>query len=109
MADGQVVFEITGDDRQINRTVKQVTSNIQNESKKWDQAAKDATGGIENSFSSMLKNVAGMFSAAKIGQALLEWGKAAVDTASDLQEVQNVVDTVFGDGAPWAETPRKAP
>lgn len=103
MADGQVVFEITGDDRQINRTVKQVTSNIQNESKKWDQAAKDATGGIENSFSSMLKNVAGMFSAAKIGQALLEWGKAAVDTASDLQEVQNVVDTVFGDGAAQIE------
>lgn len=99
MADGQVVFEITGDDRKVNQTVKNVTSNIQNEAKKWDQAAKDATGGMENAFSSMLKNIAGMFSAAKIGQALLEWGKAAVDTASDLQEVQNVVDTVFGDGA----------
>ena len=39
MADGQVVFEITGDDQKINQTVKQVTSNIQTESKKWDQAA----------------------------------------------------------------------
>lgn len=99
MADGQVIFEITGDDRQINNTVRQVTNNIQNESKKWEKSAQDATGGMENAFSSMLKNVAGMFSVAKIGQALLEWGKAAVDTASDLQEVQNVVDTVFGDGA----------
>ena len=99
MADGQVVFEIKGDSSSINQTVKQVTSNIQSESKKWDQAAGTATGGIEKSFASMTGKVVGMLGAAGIGSILLNWGKSAVEAASDLAEVQNVVDTVFGSGA----------
>lgn len=99
MADGQVVFEITGDAKGINQTVKQVTSDIQSESKKWDQAAGSATSGIEKSFASMAGNIVGSLTAAGIGAILLNWGKAAVDAASDLSEVQNVVDTVFGEGA----------
>jgi hypothetical protein len=107
MADGQVVFEIKGDASNVNQTVKQVTSNIQSESKKWDQAAGNATGGIEKSFANMAGKIVGSLAAAGIGTILLNWGKAAVDAASDLQEVQNVVDTVFGDGAnqidAWAQ------
>jgi hypothetical protein len=99
MADGQVVFEINGDAKGINQTVKQVTSNIQSESKKWDQAANDSTGKIEDSFAKMAGNIVGSLTAAGIGAILLNWGKAAVDAASDLSEVQNVVDTVFGEGA----------
>ena len=99
MADGQVVFEIKGDPTNVNQTVKQVTSNIQNESKKWDQAASQATGDIEKSFASMAGNIVGKLTAAGIGAILLNWGSAAVEAASDLAEVQNVVDTVFGDGA----------
>jgi hypothetical protein len=104
MADGQVVFEINGDPKGINQTVKQVTNNIQNESKKWDQAAGDATGNIEKSFSSMSGKIVAGLTAAGIGSVLLNWGKAAVDAASDLAEVQNVVDTVFGDGASQIES-----
>jgi hypothetical protein len=103
MADGQVVFEITGDPKSINQTVKQVTSNIQSESKKWDQAAGEATGGIEKSFSGMAGKIVATLTAAGIGSILLSWGKAAIDAASDLAEVQNVVDTVFGDGASQIE------
>ena len=99
MADGQVVFEIKGDPSNVNQTVKQVTSNIQTESKKWDQAASQATGDIEKSFASMAGKIVGSLAAAGIGAILLNWGKAALETASDLAEVQNVVDTVFGDGA----------
>ena len=99
MADGQVVFEIKGDPSNVNQTVKQVTNNIQQESKKWDQAASQATGDIEKSFASMAGNIVGKLAAAGIGAILLNWGKAAIDTASDLAEVQNVVDTVFGDGS----------
>ena len=98
-ADGQVVFEITGDSRNVNQTIKKVTSDIQSESKKWDQAAGKATGDIEKSFATMAGNIVGSLAAAGIGSILLNWGKAAVDAASDLAEVQNVVDTVFGDGA----------
>ena len=108
MADGQVVFEINGDAKGVNQTVKQVTSNIQNESKKWDQATGDATKGMENSFASMATKVAGSLAAAGVASALLNWGKAAVDAASDLAEVQNVVDTVFGDGAKQIEAWSKA-
>lgn len=103
MADGQVVFEIKGDPSNVNQTVKQVTSNIQNESKKWDQAAGDATGNMEKSFAGMAGKIAGALTAAGVASTLLNWGKAAVDAASDLAEVQNVVDTVFGDGASQIE------
>ncbi|MBQ1778570.1 MAG: hypothetical protein IIU57_01040 [Oscillospiraceae bacterium] len=99
MADGQVVFEIKGDPSNVNQTVKQVTNNIQQESKKWDQAASQATGDIEKSFASMAGKIVGTLAAAGIGSILLNWGKAALETASDLAEVQNVVDTVFGDGS----------
>ena len=99
MADGQVVFEIKGDPTNVNQTVKQVTSNIQNESKKWDQAASQATGDIEKSFANMAGKVIGTLAAAGIGTILLNWGNAALETASNLAEVQNVVDTVFGDGS----------
>ena len=99
MADGQVVFEITGDSKNIDQTVKQVTSNIQTESRKWDKAASDSTSKIDSAFSGMLKKIAGYFSAAAIAKKLLEWGKAAVQVASDLREVQNVVDTVFGESS----------
>ena len=108
MADGQVVFEITGDPKGINQTVKQVTSNIQSESKKWDAAAGEATSDIEKSFANMAGKIIGTLTAAGIGSILLNWGKAAIDAASDLAEVQNVVDTVFGDGArqieAWAKS-----
>ena len=108
MADGQVVFEIVGDPKGINQTVKQVTNNIQAESKKWDQAASQATGDIEKSFASMAGNIVGKLVAAGIGAIVLNWGKAALEAASDLAEVQNVVDTVFGTGARqienWAKT-----
>lgn len=108
MADGQVVFEIVGDSKGIDQTVKQVTSNIQNESKKWDKAAGDATNNIEKSFSGMAGKIVASLGAAGVASILLNWGKAAVDAASDLAEVQNVVDTVFGDGARQIESWAKA-
>jgi hypothetical protein len=108
MADGQVVFEITADGKHAIASVKDITAAIQSESKKWDRAAGEATDNIEDSFLSMAKKVAAGLSAAKIGKALLDIGKDAINAASDLAEVQNVVDVTFGDGAKqiesWAKT-----
>jgi hypothetical protein len=39
---------------------------------------------------------------------LAKWGKAAIESASDLAEVQNVVDVTFGDGAGKIESWSKA-
>lgn len=104
MADGQVVFEVTADGRHVKADIKDITKAIEAEGKKWDQSASQATKGIENSFASMAGSIAGKLAAAGITTALLNFGKAAVEAASDLAEVQNVVDTVFGDGARQIET-----
>lgn len=96
-ADGQVIFEINGDPSNINQTVRQVTGNIQNESKKWDQAVDESTDNAGKSFLNWKTVASGAVAA--IGAAVLKFGKEAIDAASDLSEVQNVVDTVFGESA----------
>lgn len=44
----------------------------------------------------MFGKIAAGFSAAKIGEMLISLGKESVQLASDLEEVQNVVDVTFG-------------
>lgn len=97
--DGSIVWQVEVDTRNAKTDIKSVTDTIEKESKNWDKAAKESTENIGNSFSDMLKKVAAGFSAAAIGKALLDFGKDAVNAASDLQEVQNVVDVTFGDNA----------
>jgi hypothetical protein len=97
MADGQVVFEIKGDASNVNKTVKQVTSNIESESRKWDLAVDDSAQKMGKSFS-LTKTVA-VAAIAAIGAAVVNFGKDAIEVASNLAEVQNVVDTVFGESA----------
>jgi hypothetical protein len=98
-ADGQVIFQIEGDNKGLKSTLQDTTSAIQSESKKWDNAASSSAQGMESSFSGALKNMAAAFSAAQVGKMLLDFGKAAINAASDLQEVQNVVDVTFGESA----------
>lgn len=104
MADGKVVFQIDGDARGVKTTIKDVTADIEKESKKWDKAAEQSTGNIEGFFGGMLKGIVGAISAAGIAKLILDWGKAAVSAASDLAEVQNVVDVTFGDSAKKIDT-----
>lgn len=54
-----------------------------------------ATGMVSSAFGKLGKVVAGAFAVKK----LVEFGKASIDLASDLAEVQNVVDVVFGESA----------
>ena len=99
MADGRVVFEVVGDDKDINKTISNISRNIEKESRKWDASVDDSTGTMENSFNKLLKGIVKGFAAAGIGKMLLDIGKDAIQAASDLQEVQNVVDVTFGDSA----------
>lgn len=104
MADGKVVFQIDGDARGVKTTIKDVTNDIEKESKKWDNAVKDSTDKGEGFFKGMLKGIAGAISAAAIAKLILDWCKAAIQAASDLQEVQNVVDVTFGDSSKQIQT-----
>lgn len=104
MADGQVVFEITGDNKPIKQSLNDTTSAIQRESKKWDSAADQSTKSINNSFDGMFKKISAAAAGAAIGKFLVNFGEAAIQVASDLQEVQNVVDVTFGSSANQIET-----
>lgn len=102
--DGQIVFQVEIDGKQAKGNLQDLTREIQKETGKWDTAGKQSSDNIGNNFSSMLKKVAAGFSAVKIGKALLDIGKDALQAASDLQEVQNVVDVTFGANSNKIET-----
>lgn len=99
MPDGQVVFEITGDNREVRRSLQDTTRAIEQESRNWDSAASTAADRMENSMGSAFKKISIAAAASAVGKVLLDWGKSAVAAASDLQEVQNVVDVTFGTSA----------
>ena len=109
MADGRVEFEITADGRKAYASIDQVTDELKKAGIKWESNAKQATDQIGNSFSGMLKKIVTGISAAAIGKMILNIGKDAIQAASDLEEVQNVVDVTFGEtGAKKIEAWAKA-
>ena len=108
MADGQVVFEISADGRKAYTTLDEFTRAVDQAGKKWDQSVNGSSDNMQKSFTKAfdierLKNFG-----LEIGKALMQFGKEAVDAASDLREVQNVVDVTFGENASqidaWAKT-----
>ena len=96
MPDGRVEFEITADGRKAYASIDQITDELRKAGIKWEKEAKTSTDNIFGSFDGMIKKVVGTISAAAIGKMLLNLGKDALQAASDLQEVQNVVDVTFG-------------
>ena len=111
MADGRVEFEVVANDKSIKSSIRDITKEIEKESRKWDDAVDESTDNMGDSFSNFLKGVAKGIAAAGIGKMLLDIGKASVSAASDLAEVQNVVDVTFGDSAAkiesWSKTAGK--
>ena len=91
MADGQVLIEISADNRDAKQTIRDTTHDLQNAAQKWE--------GTGNKMASVFAKIGAAIGAAKIGQALLNFGREAVEAASALEEVQNVVDVTFGDSA----------
>ena len=75
MPDGQVVFEIDASNKKLKQALSDTTSAIEHEGKKWDKAAGESAGGIEDKFTSMFKKISAAAIAAKVGKTLLDWGK----------------------------------
>lgn len=103
-SDGKVTFQIEGDARGVKTTIKDVTNDIEKETKKWDNAVKESSDDMTKSFAKAfdierLKNW-GIQAAKAIGKFIGE----AISAASDLAEVQNVVDVTFGDSARQIQT-----
>jgi hypothetical protein len=99
MADGQVVFEITGDERPINQSVRNVTDTIRRESRNWDNAVDQSSDNMTSAMNKAFDVNRIKTWALQAAKSLLDFGKQAIEAASDLAEVQNVVDTTFGDNS----------
>lgn len=106
--DTNVIVPIQADNRPLKQTLKETSSAIQQESQKWDDTIEKSAGTMGSAFDGMLKKVGGAFAAAKVADVLKDWAMEAVNAASDLAEVQNVVDVTFGESAAeidrWAKT-----
>ena len=96
MSDGQVVFEIKGDNTPIKKSLQDTTQAINQESKKWDSAVDDSSGNISESLIGSFTKVVASAAFMKIAQMLIQLGVEGIQLASDLEEVQNVVDVTFG-------------
>lgn len=72
----------------------QVTHNLPQQ---IQNASNSAASGISSSIGGIFKNLVGAFAIGTAINALKQFGTAAIDVASDLAEVQNVVNTAFGD------------
>ena len=120
-SDGKIVFEVTIDDKNVVTSIKDITNTIDKESKNWDQSTKSAFNNVEKSSESTSNYVSAAFegcfvaiassiisATGSILSAFGEWALAAIDMASDLEEVQNVVDVTFGDNANKIEEWAKA-
>lgn len=89
-ADGKVVFEIEADNAPLKKTV--------NETESWLKKL-DLGNIFDFSIGSMLADAV-----QNIGSAIKDFAAESVGLASDLQEVQNVVDVTFGNDAKAIET-----
>lgn len=68
----------------------------------FDKGISSMTASV-NKFGSTLKKMAGFVTAAFGIAAIVQFGKESVKLASDIEEVQNVIDVTFGKGAAQIE------
>ena len=110
MADGQVVFEISADKTKAYAAIDDVTEALRKAGAKWEQSSKQSASAIGDQFKATFAAITASGVAEKAAEILLDFGKASIEAASDLQEVQNVVDVTFGDDAreieKWAKNAR---
>ena len=88
MADGQVLIEIIAENKQAKQVIRETTHELDNAGKEWEKSG--------DKFLGLFKKIATSAIVAKVGKALVDLGKKSIEAASDLAEVQNVVDVTFG-------------
>ena len=96
MSDGQVIFEITGDNKSVKKSITDTTNDIKEETKKWDKYVDDSSGNMSGSLVGAFETVVKSAAFVKIAQMLAQLMGESIQLASDLEEVQNVVDVTFG-------------
>jgi hypothetical protein len=95
--DAEVRVPITGDNGPLKAALADTTNSIKAESAKWDKDIDDSSGNISGSLIGAFTAVTASAAFLKIGRMLADFGLQSVAVASDLEEVQNVVDVTFGE------------
>lgn len=108
MPDGQVVFEISADGSKAMASIDDITRAIKAAGQDWDKATAASSDQMQKSFNKAF-NIERVKNWAIQGtKYVLDFAKGAIEAASNLEEVQNVVDVTFGSGAgeinAWAQT-----
>ena len=111
--DGKVVYKIEGDNSQALKALDEFEKEAKKTGGQFEDTVKDTMDGAEKSVSGTAAKIAKAIGSAFVVKQVIEFGKAAIGVASDLNEVQNVVDTTFGtDGAikvnEWARNAAEA-
>lgn len=109
MADGKVIFDIVGNSSGIQSALDETTAKIKQAGADWDSEAGGAADGISSKLIAGFKAVTMSAAFLKISQMLIQLGMESINVASDLEEVQNVVDVTFGSSGAskindWAKT-----
>ena len=110
--DGKVVYKIEGDNSQAMKALDEFEKEAKKTGGQFEDTVKDTMDGAESTVSTTAAKIAKAIGSAFVVKQVIEFGKAAVGVASDLNEVQNVVDTTFGDGSvkidEWAKNAAEA-
>ena len=94
--DGKVVYKIEGDNSQALKALDEFEKEAKKTGGQFGDTVKDTMDGAESTVSTTATKIAKAIGSAFVTKKVIEFGKAAVGVASDLNEVQNVVDTTFG-------------
>ncbi len=94
--DGKVVYKIEGDNSQAMKALDEFEKEAKKTGDRFEDTVEDTMDGAESTVSSAASKIAKAIGSAFVVKQVIEFGKAAVGVASDLNEVQNVVDTTFG-------------
>ena len=110
--DGKVVYKIEGDNSQAMKALDEFEKEAKKTGSQFEETVEDTMNGAESTVSTTAAKIAKAIGSAFVVKQVIEFGKAAVGVASDLNEVQNVVDTTFGDGSvkidEWAKNAAEA-
>lgn len=88
----KLVVKITAETADLKKEMKSVTKDVGDMKKEVEKQ----TNSIGNIFSGLGKKISKALIAAFSIKQMITFGKKALETASDLAEVQNVVDVAFG-------------
>ena len=94
--DGKVVYKIEGDNSQAMKALDEFEKEAKKTGGQFEDTVKDTMGSAESTVSTTATKIAKAIGSAFVTKKIIEFGKAAIGVASDLNEVQNVVDTTFG-------------